>query len=260
MAASLDSVRSAEHREFDRLSAYLEKLDPDGWQEISYCADWPVLRVASHMSSNAVITRGRFATWFKGEAALGREDFMKIWGHFDSLTAQQMVPEFKKAHGDYLALLDTLTDEQANTEVEAFAGKAPAMRYVLARLSETTLHAWDIYVGRDRTAKLPEGAVEALLPIQRAATLDKTRIEKLKPRVIQFRTTNPASSYVLDLSGDAPVLSQGENSAAELSLEMPAEQFCRLMYGRDYVPGVKSGVKVLGGSADDQGALFRAFR
>ncbi len=255
-----DSIRSAEHREFDRFSAYLEKLDKAGWAENSYSSDWPVLRVVSHISSNAVINGGRFATWFQGVPALTRDDFQKIWSHFDSLNSEQMLPEFRKAHNDYFKIVDTLTAEQGATEVESFAGKLPANRSLLGRLSELTLHAWDVMVARDRNATLPKDATEALISNLRLAALDAQRAEKLAGKKVQFNTTEPGATFVLDFSGEKAAIAEGSTPSPDLALELPAEEFYRLIYGRQFVPGAPMRIKLLSGSADDQAALLKAFR
>ncbi|MDE3076509.1 MAG: maleylpyruvate isomerase family mycothiol-dependent enzyme [Chloroflexota bacterium] len=254
------AIRAAEHNEYERLSAYLGQLDADGWQETSYCADWPVLRVISHLSSSAVINGGRLAAWFQGRPPMAREEFPKLWAHYDSLTAEQMLPEFRQATDEYFKVFDALTEDHGATEVEGFMGKQPANRYIMGRLNEMALHAWDVYVGRDRRARLTQETVGLLLPVQRAVSLDRQRAEKLAGKKVQFRTVGPSDSLVLDLTGEQPALTHGEGASPDVSLELPAEEFCRLMYGRQFVPGTRSGMILRAGSPDDQSALLRAFR
>ena len=53
MTTEFDTIRSIDRREIDRLDAHLTRLDADGWLEQSYCAEWRVYQVVSHLASGA---------------------------------------------------------------------------------------------------------------------------------------------------------------------------------------------------------------
>jgi len=51
MMTAFETIRDIERREIDRLAAHLAQLDEDGWLEQSYCAEWRIYQVVSHLAS-----------------------------------------------------------------------------------------------------------------------------------------------------------------------------------------------------------------
>src|ERR671939_210125 len=67
------AIKAYEQREYNRLSTYLEGLDPGGWVEQSYCSDWLVYQVVSHIGSGSRIGALRVEAWAKGGPQVTRE-------------------------------------------------------------------------------------------------------------------------------------------------------------------------------------------
>jgi len=254
-------IKSVEREEFDRLTDYLRALDQDGWVEQSYCSDWLVYQAISHIGSGSRIGKLRLDAWCNGAPPVAREAMQEVWGLFDSLGPNDMLHEYLKASGEYLAAEHSLPDDAGLTEVEGFVGKRPLYVYQLGRLWELTAHAWDVYVARDCHAQLPANAVELL-----AARLDSQNLPVDKARAdalgfgVQFDLKAPNHSYTLDLSGQRPRLKAGSDSNAALLLEAPAEEMVRFVQGRHFVPGSKPKLAVRKGSKDELAKVRAIFR
>src|ERR1019366_10431271 len=100
------------------LGAHLAQLDPDGWIEQSYCLEWRIYQVVSHISSGARIFLGSLAKWFDGGPTMGSEQMQAIWAKFNSLTPDQMLEEFQAVTTDYFARLDAFPTEAGLQEVD----------------------------------------------------------------------------------------------------------------------------------------------
>ena len=57
----LPEIKAVERQEFERFDRYVQQLDAGGWVEQSYCTDWLVYQVVSHLGSGARIGRMRLA-------------------------------------------------------------------------------------------------------------------------------------------------------------------------------------------------------
>lgn len=255
------AIKSIERRAFDTLTAYLRRLDDAGWVEQSYCSDWLVFQVVSHISSGSRIAKMRLDNWVNGGPPITREAMQEVWGLFDSLGPGDMLHHYLKASGEYLAAEHSLSDETGLQEVDGFAGKRPLQLYQLSRVWELATHSWDVYVARDRNARLPADAVDLLAAhLQNIfLPLDKQRAEGLKDMRPQFNLTGPNLSYSLDLGAERPRLSPGEDANATLVLEAPAEELCRFAFGRHEVLGARPQLAIRRGSKDDLAKLRRAF-
>jgi uncharacterized protein (TIGR03083 family) len=255
-------IKAVERQELERLNTYLRQLDADGWIEQSYCSDWLVYQAVSHLASGAHIAKARLDAWVNGAPAMTRDDQLAIWAKFDALEPSQMLSEYLKAVGEYLVAVRSIDDEAGLREVEGFAGKRPLYVYQLARLWELVSHGWDVYVARDRNARFSAEAVGVLAPLLHTLNLpvDRSRAADFAERPVEVKLNDPSASYLLDLSGDRPRLRSGSNIDAALVVEGPAEEMCRFVAGRHFVPGSKPRLRVAAGSKDDLAKLRRAFR
>jgi uncharacterized protein (TIGR03083 family) len=254
-------IKAAEARGFERLNGYLRQLDAGGWIEQSYCSDWQVYQVVSHIGSGSRIGQRRLEAWIHGVAPMTREDQQAVWGLFDSLRPDQMLGEYLKAAGEYLMAERSVADEAGLTEVEGFRGRQPLYVYQLARLWELTSHSWDVYVARDRHARFPDDAVALLVPRMHMLNLpiDKQRAQELASTGVQFTLSGSGHSYTLDVSGERPRLQPGGDGAG-LVVEAPDEEMCRFLSGRHFVPGSRTELRAASGSSEDLAKLRRAFR
>jgi hypothetical protein len=105
------------------------------------------------------------------------------------------------------------------------------------RLNEHTFHTWDIAVMLDAAARLPEDAT-ALVVDNLALIARFTGRADGQARTIAVSTTDPGRAVALRLKADGVEVGDGE-AGQPPDLELPAEAFCRLVYGRldpDHTP------------------------
>jgi len=255
-------IKAYERGEFERLSAYLEALDAGGWIEQSYCTDWLVYQVVSHIGSGSRIGRMRLEQWVNGAPPATREVMQGVWGHFDSLRPEQMLSAYQEAAAEYLAAEAATPDAAGLQEVDGFAGKRPIHAYQLGRVWELACHSWDVYVTRDARARFHPDAVALLAPRLHlvGAYLDKERGAALSTQPVVFKLTDSGAEYTLDPSAERPRLAQGATADAPLVVEGPDEEVMRFVGGRHFVPGTQPKLKASKGSAQDLANLRRAFR
>ncbi|MCA1647346.1 MAG: maleylpyruvate isomerase N-terminal domain-containing protein [Chloroflexi bacterium] len=258
-------IKAYERAEFDRLSKYLAALDAAGWVEQSYCTDWLVYQAVSHLGSGARIAALRLQAWVANGPPVTREMMQGVWGHFDALAPEQMLTSYTDAVQEYLAAEAATPDAAGLQEVEGFLGRRSLAAYQTGRLSELALHSWDIYVARDRRARLHRDAVAiAAGSLQNAfLALDKDRAVALTTNPIGFKLTNSGATYTLDLSADRPRVqpsATADYEAAPLAVEGPDEEAIRFTAGRQIVPGCHPELKVTRGTPQELAALRRAFR
>ncbi len=204
------AIKAYEHAEFARLNGYLEALDADGWIEQSYCTDWLVFQVVSHIGSGSRIGGLRVQAWVNGGPAVTRETMQEIWGHFDALEPSRMYASFSSAVRDYLAVEGATPDAAGLQEVDGFAGKRPLYAYQLSRTWELACHSWDVSVARDRSAVLDPAAVDLLGAQLHLINLpfDKERGAALATRPIAFQLADSGRTYTLDPTAERPRVAQ----------------------------------------------------
>jgi hypothetical protein len=117
---------------------------------------------------------------------------------------------------------------------------------VALRLNEHALHTWDIEVMSIPGAVLPPDAAAVIID-----NLGLIGRFAAKPtgdeREVRVRTHEPIRHFTLRLTPESAQLLEGDGGVAP-DLELPAESFCRLVYGRldpDHSPPVAANGEVL---------------
>ena len=254
-------IKTYEQQAFARLTAYLEALDPDGWVEQSYCTDWLVYQVVSHIGSGSRIGGLRVRAWVGSGEPVSRDVMQQTWGYFDALQPHEMLAAYRDAAQEYLSVMASTPDDAGTREVEGFAGKRPLWAYQLARTWELGCHSWDVYVTRDRGARLDPLAVALLAPNLHYMNLplDRERGSALKTNPVGFRLRDSANGYTLDPTAERPRL-QKAGADAPLIISGPDEEIIRFVSGRHFLPGSRPELSVVEGSDQDLSQLRRAFR
>ncbi len=230
-----------------RLHQLCRGLDDAQLEAQSYCSEWSIADVLSHLGSAAVIMRRRLEDALAGRAT--PDDFpASVWDEWNAKPG--------RAKAD-----DALVVDEA--VLEALESVSPADRsrltfpmgpltfdfdqFASARVNEHALHTWDIEVVFDDDAHLPHDAAAvdrrqpgADRPVHGTAhgrgTRHRRRHDRPGPRVHPppgRRRCGPGRGG----SGRAP------------DLVLPAEAFCRLVYGRldaAHTPSVTGDAAVLG--------------
>lgn len=219
-----------------RLGDLVAGLGPEELGAQAYPSEWTVADVLSHLGSAAVIARLRV------DAALGGGDVavQPIWDEWNAKEPEAKAADALEADRAFLDRLDALTDEErARFELPLGPLNVDYDGYVRLRINEHVLHSWDIAVAFDPTAALAPDAVGIVLealPMIAMFTGKPTG----SPKALRVRTTAPDRRFVVDLADGVAVAPDDGPGAPDL--ELPAEAFVRLVYGRldpDHAPPVQ---------------------
>lgn len=237
----------------DRLAALVGPLTADELRAHAYPSEWTVADVLSHLGSGAIIHRRRLEAVLAGEE-LDTAQVRAIWDEWNAMSPEDQRSEAVRADRALLERLGSLSDEdRARFRFVMGPFDLDFDGYVGLRLNEHVLHTWDVAVSFDAAATLPDDAVETVL-----GSLQRIVGFAGKPtgadRMITVLTIAPASQLGVALRPDSVTLTSGLPDGTA-DLELPAEAFIRLVYGRldpDHTPAVR-------GAEGDLDELRRAF-
>jgi len=236
----------------DRLDRVVQGLDPVQIEASAYPSEWSVADVLSHLGSGAVLFQRRLE-----DSLAGREtpdDFAQpVWDTWNAKEAQVKAADGIRANRDLVERLDSLTDEErARFQFSMGPMVLDLDGAVGLRLNELALHLWDIEVALDPQATVAPEAIESVVD-----NLEMIARFAGKPtgaeQSVTVRTDDPRRGFRITVEADSLSLAPGDPVESP-DLEIPAEAFIRLVYGRldpEHTPSHR-------GSADLDG-LRRAF-
>lgn len=242
MDAHLNALRTSVHR----LRRLVEPIDTTALVAPAYPSDWTIANVLSHIGSGAVIMQRHLDD---GLTATEMPDTFapSVWDTWNAKSPRTQADDALAADAALLARLESLTDEERarfawsmgpmSFDIEGFVG---------LRLNEHALHTWDIEVVADPEAALP--------PEVAAVVIDNLFLVArftAKPTgdtaTISVRTTGPRRDFTVALAPDHAAMAPG--TPGTVDLELPAEAFARLVYGRldpDHTPHIRGDGSTLG--------------
>jgi len=247
----------------ERLDTVVRRLDAESLVQGSYCDEWSIAQVLSHLGSGAEIMMLMI------DVALGgpptpNEAREEIWAQWNAKDAQQQAADYQVADERLLNRLESLAPEELKTfQVELGPWKLSAAELVGMRLSEHALHTWDIQVSLDPDATLPRDACELLLTRLpwMAGIAGKPDRWRGDPVRIGVRLTDREGQLLLEIGeklqltvsgaaedgsaagGSAGTVREesgaepaerplGDGGGVDAEMEIPAEALIRLVYGR----------------------------
>jgi uncharacterized protein (TIGR03083 family) len=228
-----------------RLHELVRGLDVDQLESPSYDADWSIADVLSHLGSSAVIMRQRLL-----DARAGVEtilDAQPIWDEWDAKTSRAKADDALAEDERLLEEIEAVSLEEWERLRFNFGPVTVGLDVAVAlRLNEHAFHTWDVEVMFDDEAQLPPDAVAVIvdnLGFIARFTARPTGDE----REVWLRTSHPMRHFTVRLTTDSAELLEGD-AGEQSDLELPAEAFCRLVYGRldpDHSPAVEENGEVL---------------
>ena len=223
----------------ERLASLTGKLGSDQAREPSYCSDWTIAQVMSHLGSGAEIALLMLPCALGDGEPVGQDAFQPVWDIWNAKSPDDQVADGLAADEKHVRTLEQLSDDElAKIRLPFFGMDLDAVGMIRLRLGEHALHTWDVAVAADPDAVVSPEAVALLIdnvPQFLAPRLGRPQEDPLRVRI---RTTSPDRDYLLvatdtvsmtDMAGDAGAAA-GTEGAHEVS--MPAEALLRLAYGR----------------------------
>ncbi len=222
---------NALHTSAARLRSIVEPLDPSQLTAPAYPSEWTIAGTLSHLGSGAVIMRSTLEAAASG-TPLPDGFNQSVWDEWNAKSPHDQAAGVLLADQAFLDSVAALSDEQRTSLRVPFGPMQLSLAEALGmRLNEHALHTWDVEVALQPDAVVPEqsaAVVLASLPmIVRFAGKDDG-----VARTATIRTSGPSAEFVL-ASGDGSVsLITGAAADGGATIDLPAESFVRLVYGR----------------------------
>jgi uncharacterized protein (TIGR03083 family) len=256
--ADADPWTVALRRSHQRLRAAVDPLGPDQVRGSSYCREWSIAQVVSHLGSQAEIF-GRFlAAAVQGQDPPDRDAFPPIWDAWNARSPDAQVADGLKADEATLVMFESLGPEQRQQlHLHLFGMDVDTTGLARMRLGEHAVHTWDVAVALDPEAELAPDAV-ALLVDTIGQLAARTGKPDGTPRRVPMLTTEPERRFTLETGADITLTSapsNQESSAGDIAVVLPAAALLRLVYGRldpEHTPPIEA-------SRVDLGDLRRLF-
>jgi uncharacterized protein (TIGR03083 family) len=241
----------------DRLQAIVEPLDLGQLEQPAYPSKWSIAQVLSHIGSQAEI----FGLWLdsslNGTEPPGRETFGPIWDSWNARSPQVQAADALRADQIMLERMESLdADQLAGLHLNLFGMDLDAAGLGRMRVSEHSVHTWDVAVALDPAATIAPDAVALLIDtlgpfVGRAAKPDGVE------RRLRVSTTDPERDFIL-ATGEPVTLTPADGEGGLPELRLPAEAFIRLVYGR-LDPAHTPAVQASGVDLDELRAVFPGF-
>ncbi|GAA3393084.1 maleylpyruvate isomerase N-terminal domain-containing protein [Cryptosporangium minutisporangium] len=214
----------------DRLRAVAAPLTADQVRSPGYPSEWTIAQVLSHLGSGAEINELLFDAAVNGQEPPVQEDFQAIWAVWDAKTPDAQAADVLTADARLVEKVEALdADQRASLTFALWSGPSDVAGFVSSRLSEHAVHVWDVEVMLDPSATVLPDAVGIVLDV--AQQLVRFAGKPGPAGRIHVTLTDPDREYALVL-GEQVALEPWDGGESTGSLDLPAEAFLRLLYGR----------------------------
>jgi uncharacterized protein (TIGR03083 family) len=219
----------------ERLAGLVRPLTPEQLRAQSFCTDWSIAQVMSHVGSGAEISMLMLPGALGEGESPGPENFQAVWDVWNAKTPDEQAADALAADERQVQALEQLTDEQlSKISLPFFGMELDAVGLVRLRLGEHALHTWDVAVTLDPAATVSPDAVDLLIdnvPQFLAPRLGKAPAD---PFAVRIKTTGPDRDYLL-ATADTVIMTEYPADGTDVpvgEVAMPAEALLRLAYGR----------------------------
>jgi uncharacterized protein (TIGR03083 family) len=214
----------------ERLRTVAGKLDDTELIAQAYPAKWTIADVLSHLGSGAVIMQRTLEDGLVEQPT--PDNFASgVWATWNAKSPRSQADDALAEDRSLLKRLDSLTSAERSRFRFALGPMSFDFEdFIGLRLNEHAMHTWDIEVVADPEAVLPADATADIVD-----NLELIARFTAKPtgssRVIAVRTSEPTRDFVITFEPDKVTLATGDGGQ-QPDLELPAEAFARLAYGR----------------------------
>jgi uncharacterized protein (TIGR03083 family) len=216
-----------------RLRELVADMGDVGLRASSHAEGWSVAQVLSHLGSAAEIGTVLLQRGIDGDASAPTPaDTGPVWDRWNAMAPKEQHAQWIAADATHRAALRAAAD--LPIRVAYFAGPLSVGDYAGYRLSEQSVHGWDVAVSVDPRATIAPTEVGLLWHrLNLVATRFRAPdvLTRLSPRQIEVRTTSPNGVYCLTLGAELYLL-PCEPAEPSATLYGTAEAVLRLVYGR----------------------------
>jgi uncharacterized protein (TIGR03083 family) len=239
----------------DLLAAAALGFGPAELANESYCSDWSIAQVFSHLGSGAEIFSLFVEAGLDGTPPPDQSAFGAIWQAWDARDPDVQARDAVAVNEAFVRRIEVLDAKQlAAFHLDVFGMDLDAAGLLRLRLAEHAVHSWDINVPFDRGSRIANDAAELLVDGLGDMV---ARVGKVadQPVVIAVRTRAPERRFTLDISG--VTLEPGLPPSGAANLDLTGEALLRLIYGRlDDAHLTKSELEATGITLDELRRVF----
>ena len=243
----------------DSLRALVEPLSDDQLEQRSFCTDWSIAQVLSHLGSQAEISGLWLDAGLTGQDPPGRDAFPPIWDAWNARSPRAQAADSLRANEAFVQRLESLdAGQRERFHLEMFGMDLDTAGLARMRLSEHAIHSWDVAVALDPAARVAPDAVDLIVD-----TLGPLAARSGKPDGAKLRlhvsASGPQRDFTLESGETVTLAPSAAGEDAELpELQLPAEALVRLVYGR-LDPAHTPPVETRGVDLDELRRLFPGF-
>jgi uncharacterized protein (TIGR03083 family) len=233
--SNADIVIAALRTGYDRLANLVTNFDDEALAGPSAASEWDIAQVLSHLGSGAEIMTNTIQLALDGKPRADNDFNQNVWARWNASSRQDQAAGFLIWNEKLVTLFESLDDKQRD-DLRIDLGYLPAPVDVATvgsmRLSELTLHSWDVRSAVDPAATLDPDAVPLLLQLARDLSwITKPAALDGQQAQLTVTTTDPATEFSLHLS-DPVSLDPTVAADPDGTLTLAAETWLRLTAGR----------------------------
>jgi len=228
----------------DSLRSLVEPLTDGQLAQRSYCSDWSIAQVLSHLGSQAVI----FGLWLDagltGQDPPGQDAFPPIWDAWNARAPRAQAADSLQANETLIRRLESLdAGQQERLHLKMFGMDLDTAGLARMRLSEHAIHSWDVAAALDPAARVAPEAVDLIVDTLGPLAARSGRPDGTKLR-LHVSASDPQRDFTLESGETVTLAPSAAVEDTELpELQLPAEALVRLVYGRldpDHTPPVET--------------------
>jgi len=216
-----------------RLTAIVEQLRPEEIAGPSYDTEWSIAQVLSHLGSGAQIFGLFLESGLAGSPAPGMVEFQPIWDTWNAKSPADQAADYLSTEQAFVERLAALSDdERQNWRLDMFGSEQDLSGFLRFRVGEHALHTWDVEVIGDPDATVAQSAADLMVDHvgQLASMTGKVPEQDLD---VTIATVAPSRRFTIAaVDGTVEVRTEDGEEGPQATLELPAESFIRLVYGR----------------------------
>jgi uncharacterized protein (TIGR03083 family) len=225
-----DTIVNALRFSVAQLRGIVERLTDDDLDRAAAPSEWTIADVLSHVGSGALIHQRGLDDVLAGHPT--PDDFAPgVWDEWNAKSSTAKRDDALAADAALLARIEAVTPaEQDRFSLSMGPVTVDFGAFVGLRLNEHAFHTWDIDVVIDPTATIPVELAELVVD-----NLELIARFTAKPTgeatTITVSTTDPERGFRIELTPEVVTVTP-TTVPANADVELPAEAFARLVYGR----------------------------
>jgi uncharacterized protein (TIGR03083 family) len=225
------------HSSSRRLRALVTELSDAQLVRPSFASGWSVAQVLSHLGSGAEICGHLVRRGLDGDSSAPRpEEIESVWERFDAMSASEQRAAWLEADERHLGMLDAIDPARHGiVQIPYFSGLLDLASYGGYRLSEQTIHGWDVAVALDPSARLPHAEAQLLwerIDLVASRFHNATALARLAPARIALELTDTGQRFSLHLTSELHLYPRVATVPTTV-VSGASDAVLRLVYGRN---------------------------